>query len=325
MYHIIVGRQRPQTIKLGSIERNTGSSIIKEHGETLAKRGDTGFPNGTKIWAVRVIDGVAPKPGESAIAVTDPKYKGEIKRLPWGSVGGSLIDVRYLKGYPSLDVLYQDRILNFKIDETNENTAEVFMIMLPNGENDIDENIDPLLVEHLKGHSYNRDSKSKDPSFNSHMFYEKSFEQQERLDSQILDEKFEAGKVVREAGTGGDTLNKCKNLLSIVKTVTDEEPEDSGVYAYLKMIADKKPVAFLKAVNDYKVKVSNVFEKLKSYEAVDLTKDGVIVVGQKKKEIVITDLPAKGEQMFMYLLENFTEPEVFNATYKLIQISDNLK
>lgn len=328
MYHITVGEKRPQTRKLGSVEPNTGFSIVKERGETLANRGNFGFPNGAKVWAARVIDGKMPKEGEPAITVTDPKYKGELKQLKWGVKGGSLIDVRYLKGYPTLDVLYQERVLNFKVDETTENSADIFMLIFPNGDNAIDENIDPLLVQHLKWHPYNRDSISRNPEFMPlSTFKEKHFDQEESDLGKVLDEKFEAGKIVRDAGTGGDVMAKCKNLFHIVSDVTDEQPEDSKLYDYLKLIADVRPSAFLKAVEDYKVRVSDVFEKIKSYEMADLTKDGTIVIGLpgKKKEHIVSDLPAKGEGIYDYLIENYTDPIVFDTTFKLIKLTDKLK
>lgn len=324
-YHITVGGSRPSTIKVGTIERNTGFSVVRERGETLAKRGECGFPNGAKIWAARVIKGEIPKDKEGnliRVEVTDPNYKGELKGLKWGEEGGSIISVRYIKGYPSLDVLYQEKVLNFKIDETVESSSEVYMITLPNGDNDIDVSIDPLLVQHLSWHPYNMSSVSKDPQFFTSMFFEKTFEQEESITSKILDSKFDAGVIVRKAG---ENMGRCKNLFSIVKSITDEQPEDERLYAYLKMIADAKPDQFIKAVNDYKVSVSNTFEKLKSYDAIDLTKDGTIVAGDKKKEIIATDLPAKGKAMFEYLLENFTDPVVFDATFKLIQITDKIK
>lgn len=327
MYHITVGEKRPATRKLGSIEPRSGFSIVKERGETLANRGNFGFPNGTKVWAARVIDGQMPEKGKPMVDVTNPNYKGELKQLKWGTPGGSLIDVRYLKGYPTLDVLYQEKILNFKIDETTENSADIFMLIMPNGDNDIDENIEPLLVQHLKWHTYNRDSISRNPEFMPlTMFHEKHFDQEDSELGKILDEKFEAGKIVRDAGTGGDVMAKCKNLFSIIASVTDEQPEDSKLYDYLKMVADVRPFAFIKAINDYKVKVSDIFEKMKSYEVADLTTDGTIVVALpgKKKELIVSGLPAKGETIYDYLLENYTDPVVFDTTFKLIKLTDKL-
>lgn len=326
MYHITVGEKRPATRLLGSIEPKTGSSIIKERGEAIANRGNFGFPNGAKVWAARVIDGQLPKDDEPMVMPTDPKYKGELKQLKWGAKGGSLIDVRYLKGYPSLDVLYQERILGFKVDDTHESSAEIFMLVMPNGDNDIDENTEPLLVQHLKWHPYNANSISRNPEVLPLIsFKEKSFEQETNETGQVLDAKFDAAKIVREAGTGGDVMAKCRNLFSIVSAITDEKPEDNKLYNYLKMIADVRPGQFLKAIETYKVNVSNVFEKLKSYDAADLTTDGTIVAGIKKKEIIVTGLPAKGEGMYDYLLENFADPICFDTTFKLIKLTDKLK
>lgn len=337
MFTITAGvLDRPSTVKIGTVERGSGFATVKERGESLAKRGVVGFPNGTKIWAVRIArdkDGkvLHDEKNEVPLAITDPIYKGEIKRLKWGTPGGSLIDVRYIKGYPSLDVLYQERILNFKVDDTKENSADVYLMQMENGDNVFDENIDPLLVEHLKGHAYNRDSESKDPNFYTYAFFPKSFDQVERLETKVLDAKFEAAKIVHAADTGGDTMAKCKNLFSIVRAVTDETPEDTKLLAYLKMIADKRPTDFLKAVDEYKLKVSNMFEKFKSFDAAILDVPGVIAVkvkgkqGDSKEQIIMQDVPGKGLEMFDYLLENFTDPKVFDATFELTKISEKLK
>lgn len=321
-YHIVVGGSRPKTIKVGTVLKNTGSTIINEKGETLAKRGEVIFPNKCKIWAVRVIGGKMPK--ENSVDITDQSYKGELMGLKWGDPKGTLIEVRYIKGLPSLDVLYQEVRLGFKIDETKESSADAFFLQLPNGENDFNETTDKLLIQHLKWHSYNLQSISKDPSFFTTMFYEKSFEQEETMNSLIIDYKFEAGKILREAVDGADSIAKCRNLYKVVQSVTDEEPEDSRMYSYLKVIADKKPSEFLKAIDDYKVRMSNVFEKVKIYEAADYSVDGMLVGGDKKKDLIISDLPTKGEGIFDYMIENFTEPKIFEASYKLIQITDKL-
>lgn len=324
-YHIVVGDKRPETVRVGIIERNSGFTILKEDkGETLARRGDVFFPNKCQIWAARAIDGKIEIDGR-AVEVTDAKYSGELLPMKWHQKGGTLIEARFLKGYNSLDVLFQENRLNFRIDDNQPSSADAYFLTFPNGDSDFNSEADKLLVQHLKWHPYNFNSVSKDPEFFTTMFREKSFEQEATLQTFMLDEKFEAGRVVREAGTGANSIGKCKNLFAIVKEAKDEDKEDSQLYAHLKTIADTRPSDFLKAIESYKVKISNVFEKLKSYEAADWTVDGTLVAGDKKKEIIISDLPTKGDGIFDYLLENYTDPTVFEATYKLIKITDKLK
>lgn len=334
-YHITVGGERLKTVKIGKIERGSGQTILsEERGETLAKRGNYMFPNKCQVWAARVIDGKMPENGEPPISITNPKYTGELKGLKWGAKGGSIIEARYLRGYPTLDVLYQEKVLNFRVNEEDESSADAFFLMFPNGDNDFDENADPYLIQHLKWHAYNNNSISKNPTFYTTSFFEKTFDQQERLDTQTWDEEFEAMKIVREAGDGTDGVARCKNLLSIVKSVTDEEPDDNKVYAYLKMISQKRAPQFLEAVKEYKRKVSDVFSKMDSYEIADYTVDGTLVVedtvgkgksANKVQKIVLSDLPVKGKAIYEYMLENFTEPKIFEATNDLIQITDKIK
>lgn len=337
-YHITVGGDRLKTVKIGKIERGTGQTVLsEERGEVLAKRGNFMFPNKCKIWAARVIDGEIPKDVHGNLIMlqpTDSGYRGQLKGLKWGEKGGSIIDVRYLSGYPSNDVLYQERVLNFKINDDDESSADANFLSFQNGDIDFDKNSDPYLIQHLKWHAYNGTSVSRSPTMYDNVFFEKSFDQEERLDTQTWDEDFEARKVVAAAGSGSDSVAKCKNLLSIVKAVTDEEPDDTKVYAYLKMISAKRPTQFLQAIEEYRLKVSNVFAKMDSYEIVDLTVDGTLVCedtegkgknSHKVKKIILTDLPVKGKDVYDYMLENFAEPKVFDATFELIQITDKIK
>jgi len=339
-YHITVGRgNRIKTVKIGKIERGSGQvAISEERGEVLAKRGTFMFPNKCRIWAVRLNSkGEIPKDGDGntvKLQPTDNSYKGQLKGLKWGDPNGSIIEVRYLVGYPSNDVLFQERVLNFRINEEDESSADAISLSYPNGDVDFDKDSDPYLIQHLKWHVYNGMSISRDPNVTDNYFVEKSFDQIERLDTQTWDEDFEARKVVSETGSGAESVAKCKNLLSIVKSVTDEEPEDAQVYAYLKMISAKRPVQFLEAIKEYKRRVSDVFSKMDSYEIVDLSVDGTLVCeditgkgknSTKVKKIILTDLPVKGKDVYDYMLENFTEPKIFNATFDLIQITDKIK
>ena len=334
-YHITVGGNRLKTVKIGKIERGSGQTVLaEERGETLAKRGTFVFPNKCQVWAQRVINGEGPKEGEPAIAITNPRYTGELKGLKWGAKGGSIIEVRYLRGYPTLDVLYQEKVLNFKINDEDESSADANFLTFPNGDIDFDSTSDPYLIQHLKWHAYNSGSISKDPTKYDNVFSEKSFEQQERLDTRSWDEEFEAMKVVREAGDSANSVARCKNLLSVVKDITDEQPEDEKVYSYLKMISQKRAAQFNEAIKQYKLRVSDVFAKMDSYEIADYSVDGTLVVedtegkgakANKVQKIIISDLPVKGRDIYDYMLENFTEPKIYDAIFDLIQITDKIK
>ena len=335
-YHISVGHaNRLKTIKIGRIEKNSGQSILaEEKGETLARRGNFTFPNVCEVWAARVIDGKIPEKGEPFINLADPKYRGELIGLKWGDPRGSIMKARYIRGLQSLDMLYQDRVLNYKINEEDESSADAYFLSYPNGDIDFDNTSDPYLVQHLKWHAWNQNSISRSPNFYDNAFFEKTFEQQERLDTQNWDDEFEAMKIVREAGDSSESVARCKNLLSIVKDITDEEPEDKNVYSYLKMISQKRAPQFLEAIKQYKLRVSDVFSKMDSYEIADYTVDGTLVVedtvgkgknANKVQKIVLTDLPVKGRDIYDYMLENFCEPKIFDVIFDLIQITDKIK
>src|SRR5690606_17199497 len=104
--------------------------------------------NRAQAWGCRVLeDGKIPP---HQIDVKDPRYKGQIKFLPWGDKNGYLIDCRYLKGYNTLDVQYQEIVLGFKVNENDASAAEVFYLMLKSGYNEFNEVTDKLKTEMLK-------------------------------------------------------------------------------------------------------------------------------------------------------------------------------
>lgn len=323
MYVVIAGKPRPEEIMRGTLEKGLGQTVIKgEKGMSMAQRGSCIFPNPTQIWGMRVING-KPRENGGIINVTDVDYKGEIKPLKWGEAGGTLIETRYLKGFQTRDLSYQDTVLRYKIDDNNEAASEAYFITLQNGDNVFDEKVDEGLIEHLKSHKFNRDSKSKPDDAYQFMFFEKNFEQEESKETKFFDDKFEALSIVKEAGSSFD---KLRNLFSIVSAVTDEKPEDEKKYGYLSMLADKRPKEFLGEVVKYKKMVNEAFIKIKSFDAIDLTVDGTIAATVKnKQEVIANEIPGKGDNMLTWLFDNYLEPVAFDAVFKIKKITDKLK
>ena len=48
-------------------------------------------------------------------------------------------------------------------------------------------------------------------------------------------------------------------------------------------------------------------------------------INNKIQKIILSDLPVKGRDIYDYMLENFTDPKIFDATFDLIQITDKIK
>lgn len=328
-YVVIAGlANRPEEVLRGVMEKGMGQSIIKEVGYTMTRRGDIGFPNRSETWGKRVIrdkSGDIIKEGVE-IDVKDKEYKGEIEFLEWGDKKGQLIVTRYLKGYNTLDYLYQNLVLNAdaNLRPEDESSTDSFYIRLQSGDNVFDDTIEPQLVQFLKIQDYNSGSVSKNPNFLAYMFREKIFTQTEEVLDRTLDAKFESLKIVQVAGED-NSGQRLKNLFSIVQNIAAGDVKDNELFSTLKKLADSKPDEFIRCIDKYKLDTSNTFEKLKSYGAIDLTKDHVIVAGQNKKNIIGEDVEGKGDDMLVWCLTNFLDQKAYDICFQLKKISDKLK
>lgn len=329
-YAILVGHERPPVITGGFLEKGSGQTIVNKEQLFANKRGDVGIPNRSESWGVRLINGEVPRDQNGnvrKISVTDPDYKGEVKWLKRGDKDGSMIITRYLKGYQSIDQMYQDIVLNAKnnINENDESAADAFYVRLPTGLNVFKtEETDPYLIEFLKVQDYNGSSVSKSDQIINWLFVERNDEQIEAESSKAIDDKLEVLKLIHEASLD-NTNNKLRTLFKIVGNLVTGAVDDGNLFATLQRAGDAEPVKFYSLVTEYKKKVSNTFEKAKSYGVLDLTKDGTIVAGQSKKEIIGQGIPGKGEKMLTWVFENFLDEKANEVIYQLIKITDKIK
>jgi len=322
-YKVFAGAgDRPATLTGQFIEKNSGQSVTDSGTKTqyTLQPQSVGIPNSADIWAVRLDkNGKIP---EKVLDVKDTNYSGKIKILKWGDPQGSLIPVRFLQSYATLDTQYQNLILNAdkNINDNDASSADAFFITLTSGVNEFDEDIEPYKIQFLKASPYNKNSVSKDPRHFNSMFEEYKDEFVESENESFLDSKFEALKIVNEAGLD-NTRNKVKNLYSILYGAGDNTVADENKFSHLKKLADKEPEIIINGVTKYKGDVSALFEKIKSdNNFLDLTTDGEIVVGKSKKEVLLKDIPAKGEGMLDYVFENYLDADIFEAIIKLNQI-----
>lgn len=318
--------ERPETVERGEIEKNTGQTVLR--GETIKfplKRADIGIPNYTECWGVRLDkEGKVP---ETPIDVKSPNYTGQIKEMKWGTTGGYVIICRYLEGYNSIDKQYQDVVLNASanLNEDTEAAANAYFIRLQSGDNVYDPETDKYLCQMIRVHYLNGSSVYRNPKSDSQMYIEVNGDVVETKEDKFYNNKFEAGKIVNEAASD-NTMSKLKTLLNVVHEMdtTGIEVKDEGLYRHLSMLADTKPDLFLAKITEYKKNVSNVFEKAKSYNAIDLTKDGVIAAGKDKVELIGTDIPAKKGKMIDWVLLNYLEPRAQEIISKLTTITNKL-
>ncbi len=325
LYTIEAGSaSRPETVTRGTLEKNMGQGTISgTPAETMLKRADIGIPNWTEAWGVRLSkDGSIP---EEPLDIRNPDYKGQVKELPWGDAKGCMIICRYLKGYNTIDMLYQNIVLNAaaNIREDDPSSADDYYLRLQSGDNDFDPESDKYLVQMFRVHYLNASSKFRSPDSMKQMFREVSYESGEQKDAKVYNDMYEAMKFVMEA-SADNSLSKLRNLLSIVETLGTEKPKDDGLFKYLSMLANEKSELFLGKIQEYKKNLSNIFEKAKSYRALDLTKKGVIVAGTTKQELIGEGIPGKDEAMIDWLMANFLDQKAWDVIFKLKQITDKL-
>lgn len=324
-YGILAGSQsRPEFILVGTLEKGSGSTITTgEPVKVMAKRGDVGVPNYTEAWAVRLDkEGKVPEP--AITDVRDVRYGGQVKEMEWGSAGGTLIPCRFLKGFGSIDVLYQDLVMNAKASIQDD--SDIHYLVFQTGDNYYDVEADRYLVQMLRVHCLNSSSKSKSPEYSSGWFRELSEETTVTQLTKTIDTKFEALKIVNEAAQDNSNA-KLKNLYAIFDGVADETIKENDLFRYFSLMADEEPVKFMNRIGEYKREVSEAMSMATSFQMMDLTKDGFIVIGEKekKKDIIAEGVPGKKEKMLDWVMENFMDVKAFKVAFTLKQYTEKIK
>ncbi len=321
-YVVIAGTDRPDHLMGQTLEANSGQTITSGQERIYGLRKQTiGMPNFSESWGVRLDkDGKIP---EKRIDVRDPNYKGQIKPLKWNDPKGYPIPLRYLSSHNTIDKLYQELVLNIAINEDDPSSADAHFLELESGFNEFNEETEPYKCLMLKMHAYNQSSTSKNPSIYNYQF--KEFVEEEMVSPEVsLGAKVDAMRMVTQAADD-NTQAQLKNLKTAINPLLLEEPKEKDLYNTLLKLADAKPEAFLEQIANYKRDLANIFEKAKSYKLLDLTKDGTIVAGKEKKQVIGEGIPAKGEDMMAWLLTNFTDDKAQETIFKLKQITDQIK
>lgn len=331
-YCIVVGKTRPNDIKTGQVLKGSGQTALTgDIVEVNNQRGEKIIPNRSRCWGVRVIKDESGKIKKEGVDVTDKEYKGEIKFLKWGDSKGELIYTRHIRGYNSLDVIYQETRLNYKVNENDENAADAAAITLEGGETVFSGKqleTDRMLIEHLKHHMFNRDAECRPDDMIDFWFYEKTDAQVETVNDKLWNDNFEAKKIVSECAS---STGKLKMLYDVLDKIVEHPIEDDRLLSHLKFIADTKPTELLKEVEKYKREVSDNVVKLDSFKAVDVSVDGKIVSNVTIKDVVKTGeiladgLECKSNNQLDYLYRNMFDEKCFAIQFRLNHIAKNLK
>ena len=304
-YKVYAGEERPAFIEGHHLEKSSGQTQKAQGGKTViysVPAGTVGFPNQSEAWGIR-LDKHGKIP-ESSLSVTDSNYTGKIKFLPWGAEGGSVIVTRYLTGYQTLDQQYQKLVL--KADERIKEDSSDWYITLKTGLNEFDDEVNALLVEHLKNHSYNRESKSKNPEvYIDYKFFEKDEVQSAKRNTSLVEHKLSSIGIVKSAA-GDNSLTQLKNVYRAVKQIISGEMNDKNVYDLLMEAADAEPDKFMAQVDEFKKHVSNSIVKAQSYKVLDLSVKGTVAGGTPSR-VISNNLPKdkSDQKMTDHLLSNW--------------------
>jgi hypothetical protein len=332
-YVINVGRERAEEVIVAHVDKKgnpKGSDHMKRHiavGKHLVA-------NVCSVWGRRVINGDVLRDeqgNELAVEFNTPKYSGEIEFLKYGDPRGYLITIRYLKRSRSLDVEYQDGIQKIKIDYEKGDDGSA-QIALESGENKFDYKSDALFIQYLKVHPQNRESISKnpEPAIKGFSFYEVRDEDVNTKTIERGESILDAGYIVKGISNKPDDLFALLAIVNMVGKREDVEADTLSkpkqVYEALLKFAMNKPTDFISLVETWKRKISDAFEKAKSFKALDLTKNGHIALIIENKPLLIwSGLKSKNEGMVDEVLEKYSDSDNFKKLNIFIDSVEKLK
>jgi len=134
-------------------------------------------------------------------------------------------------------------------------------------------------------------------------------------------------KIVKEAAASFSQLEILKTILEQRVEIKWDKDKQNSLYENMLLYAKDDPKSFHDSVNDYKRNISELLSLCQSFEAIDTTaKDMVVVkIKQNKPEIILNDVPVRGEEVYDWLFTNCMKPKVYEALVKLTTISKTFK
>jgi hypothetical protein len=331
-YVIQVGHYAPQKVivSVPTKDGNPSPDAIEAFGGVGVHQ----IINRARVWGRRVLDNgklpVDEKGEEITCEVTTKNYHGKLEFLEWGKavLGAQAIEIRYLTQSQSLDVAYQDNIQKIILDPEGKDGSA--FIDLASGQNKYDYNKEALFITYLSVHPQNKDSKSKnpDPKIKGYMFHEVTDELADSTFIKQAESQIVAGAFVKELSVKPSSL---KNLMSLFIDSGIDFGQvnllsgDLDMYKALLQFAGERPSDFGLYIQNYKKEISDCFEKAKSYNALDLTKNGFIaMLIENKKDIVFEGIEGKGDDMLVSVLDNFLDSEIYEKSKRLKDLCKKL-
>lgn len=333
-YVINVGRERPEKVIVAHVNTKNGEPIENTKIETTIGVGRHLIINRCSVWGARYILDKDQKKSYvntsgGAIEFNTPGYAGLVEFLPWGNEKGSSIEIRYLTQSRSLDVEYQENIQKVKINSNTDGAAQIELFA---GQNKFDLKTQALLIQFLKVHPQNRESKSKNPEpmVKGHTFYEITDDMVDQGAIHRMESMIDVGYLIKSLAEKPESIRNIFNLM-LVNGVdfgqqTDEKSLDREIYTALLNLAQNHGSEMSLYIDQFKHQISDSFEYAKASELIDTTKDNVIVFeNNSKKEMLFTEAEGKGGKQIDWVLENYHDKDVYGKVKEFIKNVQKLK
>jgi hypothetical protein len=303
-YSIVVGRTQPAKALQGSLNKQS-MTPGPDAEEIMMEVGAIIIPNHSRVWARRVKDKM--KDGE-IVEVKDKDYVGKLEFLKWGDPKGTSIDIRFLPNSGTLDRMYQNEIQKLWWED------QWTTLKLLRGRNDIDTSQKPMFAEMLRRHTLNIDSPSRDPE-------NTDYEYRNYNSESVINE---GAKRITQRNLATDTvlnMQASPKKLAVAATLfegMDPKSPDSVIFDELLGIAEKKWDTFNQVVKERKQSIQDLLNNALDKEVIFIDKESIITYYKNgKKELLIEVPEGEGTGMFIWLIENFLLPEVYDAMMNL--------
>lgn len=304
----MAGRSEPKIVQQGYLNKTTGLPQVDVASIAMTV-GTIMIPNYSQIWGRRVLGKNVTPTGaqkDGKINVTDPNYKGQIEDLEWGDERGEVIEIRHLATSMSIDKQYQDQVLKLKPSD------EEGFIYLLQGLNDFDPDTQKSLIQVLKIHTRNGDSKSRKPGLNEYDFinYDKS-----KIYSKEKDEFMLLSSATTILLPIEHSPDKIAILYEIVG-VGDKKQQAEVKFREMVTMAKNETKVFVDRVQNFKTVVAKTLSDALEAEIVDVSIDGTIAAYiNGKKEAAVDDVPKeyRGKGMLKYIADFILDEPVWNA------------
>lgn len=331
-YVIHAGSHAPEKVLISHVNKDSGEPTGVERFEAYITNGAQLLLNNYMAWGRRIREGerdkktgkiVAEAFERSPIEITDNKYQGDIEFLEYGDVNGQAIQCRYLKQSRSLDYEYQANVQKIRVDaEGKDGTA---FIELRTGENKFDYKKEGLFITYLKNHPQNRDSKSKnpDPTIKGHVFSEITDDMVDKTSIDNMEAALDAGYFVKSLSNDEKSISNLFDILGRRDEFgeTTQLSNPTEIYKVILKFAQEKPNEFNGLIGAFKKKFSDAIELAKSFNALDLTKDGTIgLLLEGKKTIAFERVEGKGDAMLEDVFNNFATEKYYSKINSFITV-----